>query len=92
LFKPAPFFVGVMMLVWAFYFVLTVIQFALFITLLSERPASDAGFIFMLPLMPIFMVCARIWSVIATLHEWFNKAHQDSPMGPWWVIRRGGPR
>lgn len=92
IFKSAPFFIGVMMLVWAFYFSLTVIQFAIFIATLSERPKDDASFILMLPLMPVFMVCARVWSVIATLHEWFNNAHQDSPMGPWWVIRRGGPR
>lgn len=92
LFKPAAFFIGVMMLVWSFYFALTALQFALFITTLSERPKEDAGFIVMLPLMPVFMICARVWSVIATLHEWFNNAHQDSPMGPWWVIRRGGPR
>ncbi len=92
LFKPAPFFIGVMMLVWCFYFMLTVIQFVLFIALLSERPRNDVAYILMLPLMPFFMVSARIWSVVATLHEWVNKAHQDSPMGPWWVIRRGGPR
>ncbi|HWY24308.1 MAG TPA: hypothetical protein VNX47_05280, partial [Nevskia sp.] len=90
--KPLPFFIGVMLLVYAFYFVLTVFQFLLFVTLLSERPRQDAPFIAMLPLMPLFMICARIWSVIATFHEWFNRAHQDSPMGPWWVIRQGGPR
>lgn len=90
--KPLPFFIGVMLLVYAFYFVLTVFQFLLFVTLLSERPRQDAPFIVMLPLMPLFMISARIWSVIATFHEWFNRAHQDSPMGPWWVIRQGGPR
>ncbi|MGH8462186.1 MAG: glycosyltransferase family 2 protein [Stenotrophobium sp.] len=92
LFKPLPFFIGVMLLVYCFYFLLTLLQFVLFIALLSERPRTDAGFIVMVPLMPLFMISARIWSVVATLHEWFNHAHQDSPMGPWWVIRRGGPR
>jgi poly-beta-1,6-N-acetyl-D-glucosamine synthase len=90
--KPLPFFIGVMLLVYAFYAVLTLFQFLLFVTLLSERPRQDAGFIIMVPLMPLFMVSARVWSVIATFHEWFNRAHQDSPMGPWWVIRQGGPR
>ncbi len=81
-----------MLLVYAFYAVLTIFQFLLFVTLLSERPRQDAGFITMVPLMPLFMISARVWSVIATFHEWFNRAHQDSPMGPWWVIRQGGPR
>jgi cellulose synthase/poly-beta-1,6-N-acetylglucosamine synthase-like glycosyltransferase len=92
IFKPMPFFIGVMMLVYSFYFILTAVQFVLFIALLSERPRTDASFIGFVPLMPLFMVSARIWSVVATLHEWLNNAHQDSPMGPWWVIRRGGPR
>lgn len=92
LFEPAPFFIGVMLLVYCFYFLLTTLQFLLFIALLSERPRTDIRFVGLLPLMPIFMVSARVWSVVATLHEWFNSAHQDSPMGPWWVIRRGGPR
>ncbi|TXH04604.1 MAG: glycosyltransferase family 2 protein [Nevskiaceae bacterium] len=92
LFTPAPFLIGVMLMVYCFYFMLTALQFALFIALLSERPRTDAAYIVVLPLMPLFMVSARVWSVVATLHEWFNKAHQDSPMGPWWVIRRGGPR
>ena len=90
--RPLPFFIGVMLLVYAFYAVLTLFQFLLFVTLLSERPRQDAGFITLVPLMPLFMVSARVWSVVATFHEWFNRAHQDSPMGPWWVIRQGGPR
>lgn len=92
LFQPLPFFIGVMLLVYAFYLVLTLLQFLLFLTLLSERPVEDLRYAWMLPLMPLFMFSARIWSVVATFHEWFNRAHQDSPMGPWWVIRQGGPR
>jgi cellulose synthase/poly-beta-1,6-N-acetylglucosamine synthase-like glycosyltransferase len=90
--KPAAFFIGVMLLVYAFYATITLFQFLLFLTLLSERPRQDAPFIALLPLMPLFMISARVWSVVATFHEWFNRAHQDSPMGPWWVIRQGGPR
>jgi len=90
--KPAAFFIGVMLLVYAFYASITLFQFLMFVTLLSERPRQDAPFILMVPLMPLFMISARIWSVVATFHEWFNSAHQDSPMGPWWVIRQGGPR
>jgi cellulose synthase/poly-beta-1,6-N-acetylglucosamine synthase-like glycosyltransferase len=90
--KPMPYFIGVMLLVYTFYLSITVFQMLLFLLTLSERPREDAKFIPFLPLMPIFMVSARIWSVVATFHEWFNSAHQDSPMGPWWVIRQGGPR
>lgn len=90
--KPVSFFIGVMLLVYCFYAAITIFQFFLFVTLLSERPRQDFGFILLTPLMPLFMVSARFWSVVATFHEWFNKAHQDSPMGPWWVIRQGGPR
>jgi poly-beta-1,6-N-acetyl-D-glucosamine synthase len=89
--KPA-FFLGVMMLVYVFYFSITVFQFFLFLTCLSERPRDDFGYLLLLPVMPIFMVTARFWSVVATFNEWFNRAHQDSPMGPWWVIKQGGPR
>ncbi|AXQ27358.1 glycosyltransferase family 2 protein [Solimonas sp. K1W22B-7] len=92
LFQPAPFFIGTMLLIYVFYLTITVLQFLLFLALLSERPAQDARYFWVLPLMPLFMVSARVWSVIATFHEWFNRAHQDSPMGPWWVIRQGGPR
>lgn len=90
--RPLAFFIGVMLLVYAFYATITLFQFLLFVTLLSERPRQDTPFLAMVPLMPLFMVCARFWSVVATFHEWFNRAHQDSPMGPWWVIRQGGPR
>ncbi|MBL6750929.1 MAG: glycosyltransferase family 2 protein [Nevskia sp.] len=92
LFEPAAFFVGLMLLVYCFYGLLCLFQFLLFIALLSERPRQDLPFLAILPLMPVFMVCARVWSAIATFHEWFNRAHQDSPMGPWWVIRQGGPK
>lgn len=92
LFRPAAFFLAVMMLVYSFYFVLTLAQYVLFLALLSERPRDDFGLIWVIPLMPVFMIGARAWGVVATLHEWFNRAHEDSPMGPWWVMKRGGPR
>jgi biofilm PGA synthesis N-glycosyltransferase PgaC len=90
--KPAAFFIGVMLLVYCFYFVITLVQYALFLVLLSERPHEDVNFLLFLPLMPFFMIAARCWSVVATLNEWFNRAHQDSPMGPWWVLKQGGPK
>ena len=90
--KPAAFFIGVMLLVYCFYLVITLVQYTLFLVLLSERPHEDAGFILWLPLMPFFMISARAWGVVATLNEWFNRAHQDSPMGPWWVMKQGGPK
>lgn len=92
MFTHPAFFVGVMMLVLSFYFLLTFSQFLLFLALLSERPREDAGLIPAILVMPIFMVALRCWSVVATLHELFNKAHLQTTMGPRWVIERGGPR
>ncbi len=92
IFTPPAYFIGVIMLVYCFYFTLTLIQFVLFNILLSERPKEDLKMMPVITVMPLFMIALRMWSVVAALHEWVNKAHQDTSMGPRWVIERGGPR
>lgn len=92
IFTPPSYAIGVTMLVYSFYFILTTVQFVLFLILLSERPREDARLAPTILVMPLFMIAIRMWSVVAAVHEWFNRAHQDTSMGPHWVIKRGGPR
>jgi biofilm PGA synthesis N-glycosyltransferase PgaC len=79
---------GILFFVYLAYLMVLIIYFMLYLLLLSERRASDVRYLAYLPLYPFFAYCARINSVIALLHEMFNRGHLDSAMAPWWVLRK----
>ena len=81
-------FIGTTVLIYSFYFLLTVFQFSLYLILLSERPKQDVSLLWLMPVFPFFTFGIRVWSAVAILNEWLNKGHLDSAMAPWWVLKK----
>ena len=87
--QPLPFFLASMVLVYLFYFCLILIQFVLYLAVLSDRKWEDCNAFLVLPIYPLFLFIARLWSAVALLNQMFNKGHLDSAMAPWWVLKKG---
>jgi len=88
---PAPIVLGTMLLIYVFYFLLTLAQLLLYLALLSDRPKDDLRAFWILPIFPAFQFCVRLWSAAANLNQIFNAGHLDSAMAPLWVLRKGKP-
>ncbi len=87
--QPLPFFLASMVLVYLFYFCLILVQFVLYLSVLSDRKWEDCSVFLVLPIYPFFLFIARLWSAVALLNQMFNKGHLDSAMAPWWVLKKG---
>lgn len=79
---------GVLLFVYLFYLVATLVFFMQYLLMVSERPRFDAGFIWVFPVFPLYTFALRVWSALATLREIFLKTNLDTAMAPWWVLRR----
>lgn len=82
------FVLAVWILVYLFYLAITMVFYLLHITMLSERRRADLKLAWMLPLSPMLTFFLRIWNGLATLKELVMKAHLDSSMAPWWVLKK----
>jgi cellulose synthase/poly-beta-1,6-N-acetylglucosamine synthase-like glycosyltransferase len=87
--QALPFFLAILLLIYLFYFCLSLVQFFLYLLLLSERKWQDCDGLWVLPVFPLFQFFVRVWSALAILNEIFNQGHLDSVMAPWWVLRKG---
>jgi poly-beta-1,6-N-acetyl-D-glucosamine synthase len=85
---PIQFILPVWFLVYVVYFAMVVVFFLVFVLLVSERPREDIRLLPFLPLMPFFSFFLRIWNALATLREMTTRAHLDSSMAPWWVLKK----
>ena len=56
--------------------------------MLSERVREDLRLAWLIPLVPFHTFAMRVWNALATLKEMVLKAHLDSSMAPWWVLKR----
>lgn len=83
------FFLGSLALQYIIYFYMSLMHFSFFLLAISERPYQDIKVIFWLFLFPIYTLIMRIFSVFAILNEIFRRAHEESNMAPWWVLKRG---
>ncbi len=79
---------GLFVLIYGFYFLLTVLLFAAFMLMISERPRQDLRLLWVLPIFPLFMFVMRCWSALAMLNEAFRRGHEESSMAPWWVLKK----
>jgi cellulose synthase/poly-beta-1,6-N-acetylglucosamine synthase-like glycosyltransferase len=79
---------GVLALIYLFYWLLTLAMYAQYVATLSERKRYDLRFWWVTLLFPAFAFITRIWSALATLSEMLLKSHLDSSMAPWWVLRK----
>ncbi|MGH8616010.1 MAG: glycosyltransferase family 2 protein [Gammaproteobacteria bacterium] len=85
---PPAFTLGVLLFIYFFYFLVTVLFFVEYVLLLSERPRQDLQLAWCLVLLPGLAFATRVWCGVATLSEMFLKSHLDSSMAPWWVLRK----
>ena len=89
IFLPLDYILGLSIIVYAFYFIMLLIFYIIYMLLISERPKEDLEYAFFLPLFPIFTYLARINASLALLHSMINNSHLDSNMAPWWVLKKG---
>ena len=80
--------IALLIAIYGSYVLMISIIYFLSVCLLSERKMDDLSRVPLLPLMPLFLLAAKINAFIAILWELFGKGHQDSSMAPWWVLRK----
>lgn len=71
-----------------YYLVVSVVMFAVYWLLISERKRYDLQFVPFLLVKPFYHLILRMWSAVAILSEMILKTHRDSPMAPAWVNRK----
>lgn len=87
-FYPLHYAVGLLLLIYLFYFIIYSLVYFLFIACVSERKNEDLARAVYLPLLPLFTFATRINAVFALIWEITSRAHLDSSMAPWWVARK----
>ncbi len=85
---PPGFILGVWLLIYLLYGVISLVFYATHLVLISERRRQDARLAWLLPILPLFTFAQRIANGLATLKEMTCSAHLDSSMAPWWVLRK----
>lgn len=79
---------GILGFVYLAYLVSLVLFYALYLLIVSERPADDLRYFVWLPVFPLFAFATRLHCAVAILQEMILKSHLDSSMAPWWVLKR----
>lgn len=85
---PPGFILGVWLLIYLLYGMISTVFYLAHILLISERQIEDLRLAWLLPVLPVFTFAQRIANGLATLKEIAGKAHLDSSMAPWWVLRK----
>jgi cellulose synthase/poly-beta-1,6-N-acetylglucosamine synthase-like glycosyltransferase len=75
-------------LVYFFYLFLSIVFFAAFVLMISERPKEDIQLFPVLPLFGLYLFWARLVNGFAVIWEIISKSHLDSSMAPWWVLKK----
>ncbi|NTV09261.1 MAG: glycosyltransferase family 2 protein [Zoogloea sp.] len=79
---------GIFGFVYVAYLIALTIHFAVYVALISERPAYDAKYFLFLPIYPLFTFANRVHCAFSTLTEVVMKSHLDSSMAPYWVLKK----
>lgn len=79
---------GITAFIYLVYVLAVLLQFILYLVAISERPSSDLTALPWLPLFPMFAFVNRVHCAFSILWEIVAKAHLDSAMAPWWVLRK----
>lgn len=85
---PAAFVVAVLIFVYLVYVLMTLVFFLQYLLACSERPRDDLVYLLYVPIFPLLMFASRVWCGVSTVMEIALKAHLDSSMAPWWVLRK----
>lgn len=86
---PTAAILAIMLLVYCFYLLLTSVQYGLYLLLLSDRVRQDLTAAWVLPIFPLFQFATRLWGALALVNQFLNRAHLDSAMAPYWVLKKG---
>lgn len=85
---PAGVALGILGFIYLAYLGALLLFFLLYVAAVSERPREDLSGLWVLGLFPLFAFVNRVHGSLATLREVFLRAHLDSSMAPWWVLRK----
>ncbi|MDH1338779.1 glycosyltransferase family 2 protein [Ectopseudomonas oleovorans] len=75
-------------LIYLIYLASTALLYLAMLAMVSERPAQDLRLLPVVMLFPLFMLMMRCWSAVAILNEALRRAHEESSMAPWWVLKK----
>jgi len=89
IFLPLDYLIAIMLIVYIFYFTMSLFFYLVYILLISDRVKEDIQYLIYLPLFLIFTFVARVNAAIALFHSIVNRSHLDSNMAPWWVLKKG---
>jgi cellulose synthase/poly-beta-1,6-N-acetylglucosamine synthase-like glycosyltransferase len=84
---PPHFVFAIWILIYLMYMVVALLFFLAYIVVISDRRVEDLQLSLLLVILPLYTYAQRIWNALATLKEATCKAHLDSSMAPWWVLR-----
>lgn len=85
---PAGVALGILGFIYLAYLGALLLFFLLYVAAVSERPREDLSGLWVMGLFPLFAFVNRVHGSLATLREIFLRAHLDSSMAPWWVLRK----
>ncbi len=80
--------IGIYLLIYVYYLLLSFLQYFLFLLLVSERSKQDLRMIGWLFAYPFYQQMMRLIAVVFIMNEILFKGHKDTTMAPWWVIRK----
>lgn len=72
-----------------FYSIVATFFYGAFLLLISERPSLDLKYLPLIPIFGFYTMFLRIVNAIAVIWNFADRAHLDSAMAPWWVLRKG---
>lgn len=82
-------FFAILFLVYFVYLLLTSAFFLQYLCMVSRDKGKDLALAWVIPFYPLYTFSFRILMVWFLLRELFGKAHLDSAMAPYWVLRKG---
>ena len=87
--QPPGVALGLLAFIYLAYLAALALLYGLHLAVLSERPREDLALLPVLLLSPLFALVSRLWSAVAIAMSAAFHSHLDSPMAPWWVLKRG---
>ena len=86
---PPLFVAAVFLNLYILYLVFILINFTVYMGLVSERKNEDLKMAIWLPLYPIYSISMRFITAFSMINEVSRRSHEESSMAPWWVLKRG---
>lgn len=82
-------YIALFVLQYCFYLVYAYVHFLVFYIFVSERKNQDIRCAAWLVFYPAYGFVMKLVNVFSTFNEITRRAHEESNMAPWWVLKRG---